>query len=296
MTGRMAHSSKAGSDLTPSYPFSAADFATIARIAHAEFGLHLTEQKRDLVYSRLTKRLRALGLRDFAAYCALLDSPRGEAERTELLSALTTNVTHFFRENHHFATLRDEALPRLVAAARKGERIRLWSAGCSAGPEPYSMAMTILEAYPDAANLDLLILATDIDPQILDRAQEGRYTTEELANVPVAMRHKFFEKPGPNETTQRAGAALRALIRFRSLNLIADWPMRGPFDVIFCRNVAIYFDKSTQSQLWSRFADHLKPEGWLFVGHSERLQGPAADTLVSCGVTTYRHTTQRAAA
>lgn len=268
------------------YPFTDADFAVIARRAQADFGLHLTAAKKDLVYSRLTKRLRQLGLADFHAYCRLIESPGSEDERTQMLSALTTNVTHFFREGHHFQSLRTSVLPPLIAAARTGRRLRIWSAGCSAGQEPYSLAFTVLELCPEAARFDIRILATDVDPAILERAREGIYDAEEAKSLPDAVRAQHIRDAGPGRFA--VGDKARALITFNELNLMHDWPMRGPFDVIFCRNVAIYFDKDTQARLWSRFADMLAPGGYLCIGHSERVAGPAVPLLESAGVTTYR--------
>lgn len=280
--------------MRPADPFSAtapqaltdADFAAIARRAYQDFGLHLPPSKKDLVYSRLAKRLRHLGLRDFRAYCSLIDSSGGADERMEMLSALTTNVTHFFREDHHFRLLRDTVLPPLLAVARAGGRVRLWSAGCSAGQEPYSLAFTVLDLCPEAAKLDVRILASDVDPAILRRAQDGVYPAEELKAIPAAMRERFIAQDSA-ALTFRVNDRARAIVRFAELNLMSDWPMRGPFDVIFCRNVAIYFDKQTQARLWQRFAALTPPGGYLFLGHSERLSGPAEATYRSAGVTAY---------
>lgn len=268
------------------YPFTASDFATIAKRAQADFGLHLTEAKRELVYSRLSKRLRLLGLADFHSYCQLVESPAGAEERIAMLSALTTNVTHFFREEHHFITLKESVLPPLLAAAKSGGRVRIWSAGCSAGQEPYSLALAVLDLCPDAANYDIRILATDVDPEILARAREGIYDLEEIKSLPEAMRRQHVTTLDARRAA--IGDKPRALISFGELNLIQDWPVKGPFDVIFCRNVAIYFDKDTQSRLWQRFAALLPPGGTLCIGHSERVAGPALGILESAGVTTYR--------
>lgn len=271
-----------GSDNTN---FTDADFARIARRAQADFGLHLPASKKDLVYSRLAKRLRQLGLRDFNSYCNLLETPDGADERTQMLSALTTNVTHFFREAHHFKLLRDQVLPPLIKAARERRRVRLWSAGCSAGQEPYSLAFTLLEMCPEAGKLDIKVLATDVDPQILERAQAGIYPDDEMKALPEAARRLIEPQTG-------GGFAIadkaRDLVRFGLLNLIEDWPMRRSFDIIFCRNVAIYFDRDTQARLWSRFAGLLPVGGHLFIGHSERVAGPADAVLHSIGVTAYR--------
>lgn len=265
--------------------FSDADFKVIADLAMRDFGLNLTSAKRDLVYSRLLKRLRVLGLDDFRSYCALISGPNGSDERNAMLSALTTNVTHFFREEHHFKLLREQALPGLIKTAKEGGRVRIWSAGCSAGPEPYSMAMTILSIFPEAARSNFRILATDVDPEILKKAEAGIYAEEERKGIPEALR-RYTESAGPGKFT--IGQAARELITFGKLNLIEDWPISGPFQVIFCRNVAIYFDKPTQSKLWARFGDMLSPGGHLCIGHSERVLGPAEQMFKAVGITAYQ--------
>ena len=267
---------------------TAADFAIIAELAMRDFGLYLTPAKRELVYSRLLKRLNHTGFDQFHDYCHFVQTPGGAEERQAMLSALTTNVTHFFREGHHFTLLRDKVLPTLIDAARKGGKVRLWSAACSAGQEPYSLAFTVLDLCPEAARLNLRILATDVDPQILQRAQAGIYPMEELKAIPEpARRHIEMQ----DAKSFGIGPKARELITFGNLNLIEAWPVKGPFDVIFCRNVAIYFDKPTQSRLWARFADLLNPGGHLCIGHSERVAGPAEHKLRTAGVTAYRRLT-----
>lgn len=263
-----------------------AEFDRVAKIAHREAGLSLSEAKRAMIASRLTRRLRATGLADFAAYLAFLESAEGEDERQHLISALTTNVTSFFRENHHFLTLETDVLPKLASRAQSGQRVRIWSAGCSTGQEPYSIAMSVLRAIPDAARLDIRILATDIDATVLAAAQTGLYASQQLDTLDQALRRQFFSETssGEFEVTDH----LRSLISFRQLNLIGAWPVRGPFDVIFCRNVVIYFDSVTQAGLWPRFHQVLAPGGTLFIGHSERLDAETTERFVSVGVTTYR--------
>lgn len=276
------------------YAFSDADFAAIAKLAYREFGLHLPDSKKDLVYSRLIKRLRHLGMGDFSSYCALLDSASGADEQTELLSALTTNVTHFFREAHHFKTLRETVLPPLLQAARQGRRVRLWSAGCSAGQEPYSLAFTILTLCPDAAKFNLRILATDIDPEILKKAERGVYPQSELKAIPEPSRSKFVDLEGRGSDSFSIGQKARDLVRFGELNLTREWPMRGTFDIIFCRNVAIYFDKETQARLWQKFHSILVDGGHLFIGHSERVAGSSESCFQTVGITTYQKIPARA--
>jgi chemotaxis protein methyltransferase CheR len=267
-------------------PFTARDFDRIAAFAYREFGLSLQPSKKNLVYSRLVKRLRALNLPGFQPYCDLIESPEGAAEHEAIVSALTTNVTHFFRETHHFDLLAQLAVKPRLQALRGGERMRIWSAGCSAGMEPYSIAMTLLDALPEAAQLNIRILATDVDPVILTRARDARFSAEEVQPIPDRMKPWAL---GPAEAGRhRIAPKVAQMVRFAELNLMQDWPVRGPFDVIFCRNVAIYFDKPTQARLWQRFAGLLAPGGLLFIGHSERLGGPAESSFTSVGTTAYR--------
>jgi len=251
-----------------------ADFRQIAQLVHAGAGIALTESKVNLVYSRLAKRLRAAGLKSFRDYCELINSTEGADERQAMIAALTTNVTRFFREKHHFDHVRDHLLPELAARARAGARVRLWSAGCSSGEEPYSLALTLLDAVPNAAELDMLVLASDIDPAMLAHAERGVYRASQLEDIPLASRRNRLEmiKSG-NEMSFRIGDCVRALVRFRELNLLGSWPMAGKFDAIFCRNVMIYFDKPTQEALVNRLAACLEPGGYLFIGHAESLTG-----------------------
>lgn len=265
---------------------SPTEFDRVAKIAHREAGLSLSEAKRAMIASRLTRRLRATGLADFSAYLALLESQDGEDERQHLISALTTNVTNFFRENHHFQTLESDVLPKLATRAKAGQRVRIWSAGCSTGQEPYSIAMSVLRVIPDAGRLDIRVLATDIDATVLAVAKNGCYPLQQLEAVDPALKRQFFsETPGGD---LEVAENLRALISFRQLNLIGPWPVRGPFDVIFCRNVVIYFDADTQAALWPKFHQVLAPSGMLFIGHSERLDPETTERFSSAGVTTYR--------
>ncbi|MEM9755341.1 MAG: protein-glutamate O-methyltransferase [Pseudomonadota bacterium] len=261
-------------------------FRRIADFAHNQFGIQIDLQKKSMIQSRLSKRLRALGQTDFAEYCAMIEGGAAE-EREQFISAITTNVTHFFREVHHFEQLRDDVLPPLIETARQGGRVRIWSAGSSTGPEPFSIAATLLALCPEAAALDIRILATDLDRAVLTKAKTGTFDADQ-AKVPAPHWAKLvFEQPGAADRKQ-VRADVMALVTFRQLNLNGDWPMRRPFDVIFCRNVAIYFGRAVQQRLWQRFADHLPAGGTLVIGHSERVSGPAADKFDPAGITTYR--------
>lgn len=276
----------AGALVTGEFAFSAANFREIAEIAKAEAGIDLPQSKATLVYSRLAKRLRALGIDSFSEYCATVRA--NDVERDSMIAALTTNVTRFFREAHHFEHLRTKIIEPLVASARRGNRIRLWSAACSTGQEPYSMALTVLSVIPEAASLDIRILATDLNPHVIAHGKNGQYQKEELRDVPANLRAKWFE-PAPSDSREilQVSDDVRSLVSFRQLNLMGSWPFKGPFDAIFCRNVVIYFDRETQSTIWNRLTRMLKDDGALYIGHSERISGPAYTMLSADGITTY---------
>lgn len=268
------------------FPLTVEDFRAIAAMLHADAGIALPEAKATLVYSRLAKRLRALGLRSFREYRALVAGSDGSGERRQMLAALTTNVTRFFREPHHFEHLRAHVLPRLLDGARRGGRVRLWSAACSTGQEPYSLALSILSLVPDAAALDVKVLATDIDPVVLTQARAGIYTDACVAAIPAELRQRWFVRA--HDGGWCVADDVRRLVAFRELNLIGTWPMRGRFQAIMCRNVVIYFEEETQAAVWKRFTPLLEPGGHLYIGHSERLTGVAAPHFESAGITTYR--------
>ncbi|MEO1000573.1 MAG: CheR family methyltransferase [Pseudomonadota bacterium] len=276
---------------TGEFEMTERDFRLIAEVVHETAGITLPDQKMPLVYARLARRLRALGLATFGEYCARLKGPSGKTERLDLVAALTTNVTAFFREEHHFRDLRETVLPALIARAEAGGRVRLWSAGCSSGQEPYSLALTLLAAFPDAAQHDIRILATDIDPNVLATARAGRYPEEAIAPVAPDQRRRHFAAAGADPTGTplwEVSPAARALITFRELNFVEPWPVGGPFDVILCRNVVIYFDDALQQVLWTRFAAVMPEGATLYIGHSERVKAPADGFFWNDGATIYR--------
>ena len=275
---RQAGSSIAGGE----FPFTERDFRQIAAMLYADAGLALPESKATLVYSRLAKRLRALGLESFRAYCELVSNAEGAGERRNMLAALTTNVTRFFREPHHFEDLGRKVLPGLVSRLRQGGRVRIWSAGCSTGQEPFSIALTLLGLMPDAPEHDVKILATDIDPNVIIAGRRGIYPRTEVAPIPAELAQRWMV--ARDAGALEAGDAMRALVAFRELNLVGPWPMKGRFDVIFCRNVVIYFDEETQHRMWGRFRSIMQPGGRLYVGHSERVTDGA---FRSDGLTAY---------
>lgn len=262
-------------------------FGRIADFVRGECGIKLSKSKSNLIVSRLGRRVRALNMRDFQTYLDYVGQPSGRAERRKMISLLTTNVTRFLREPHHFEALRTDVLPPLVTKAQTGESVRIWSAGCSTGEEPLSVGIEVLKLCPDAPKLDLRILATDLDPISLKTARAARYPIAGTVKIPDDDRARFFEDCDDGKT-YRAHSALRDLITYAELNLLGEWPMERAFDVIFCRNVMIYFDKSTQAAIWPRFADALVPGGVLFIGHSERLSGPGSVRFEPAGITQYR--------
>lgn len=270
---------------------SEAAYARISSLAKAEAGLVLPASKITMVQSRLRHRMTALGLAAYDEYADFVASKDGETERRHMISALTTNVSHFFRENHHFEIFRDQAIPALSAKAKDGLPVRIWSAGCSSGQEPYSIAMLLHSIAPDLAARDTLILATDIDPNILKKAEAGEYSEQQIAGIPQDLRKKYLRQSNQGFTVD---PSIKRLVRFRELNLLREWPMKSRFDVIFCRNVVIYFDAETQDTLWPRFQNALSPQGWFFLGHSERISDASASQFTSVGMTAYRPKTATA--
>lgn len=269
------------------YSFTKNDLFFIAEIMKNEAGIILPESKASLVYSRLTKRIRKLGMSAFSDYCSYIKTPEGVEERKEMLAALTTNVTSFFREVHHFEHLQTKIIPDLIRRAKSGERIRVWSAACSSGQEAYSIALILLKLMPDANNYDIRILATDIDKNILSKACDGIYEQSLLSSVPGDLRVGTFKALDGQSDLFQVNEKLRSLISFKQLNLIGEWPMKGKFQVIFCRNVVIYFDKETQDKLWLRLSSILDKNGILYVGHSERISDPGLIGVRNDGLTTY---------
>lgn len=252
--------------------FTDEDFASLRKLVREITGISLNDAKRELVYGRLSRRLRALGLKAFADYRDLLLSPGGAAEFGEFTNAITTNLTSFFRENHHFEYLRDNYLALLAQKAGASRRIRIWCSAASTGEEPYSIAMTVVEAIPEWERWDIKILATDIDTEVLDKCRQGVYREDRVAGMARARVDRHFDRIQDSTGTRyKVKPHLANMIAFRQLNLMHKLPMRGPLDVIFCRNVIIYFDKDTQRDLFERMAPLQRPGDLLFLGHSESL-------------------------
>ena len=264
------------------------DFQAFSRLIHDRTGIVLSEGKRWMLASRLAKELRRLNLPDLASYRAMLSQPGSQGELEALTSAITTNVTSFFRGPDHFEAL-TALIPALRDKAKRGGRVRLWSAACSTGQEPCSIAMTLLANWPEAVQADVRILATDIDAQVIETARTGIYD-QKLAEGPGEQTVRRFAQPGPTPGQFQIAPNVLSLIRYQQMNLLGEWPFRGKFDVIFCRNVVIYFDNETRCRLWHRLADRLEPGCWLYIGHSERLDRALDPYLSPGGVTRYRRT------
>jgi chemotaxis protein methyltransferase CheR len=250
------------------------DFRKISQLVYQHSGIQLNAGKEELVRSRLMKRLRALSIPSFGAYLHYVCEDRTAQELRTLIDCVTTNKTSFFRENQHFDHLRTHILPEI---RKRGSRLRIWCAGCSSGEEPYSIAMMVHDQWPSIDKADVRILATDISGRMLAKARLAEYDKQSLQDVPRIYILKYFVSSGlGSQKTYTIQDKIRSLVRFARLNLMDDWPMKGPFDVIFCRNVMIYFDTSAQRRLVQRFHRLLVPGGYLLVGHSESLLANAA--------------------
>ncbi len=248
---------------------TAAQFARITRWLYEHAGIRMREGKEGLVRARLTRRLRALGLTDFDTYLQRVESEPDRREFSEMIDVLTTNKTSFLREAAHFDYLRAHVLPRLTGS------VRMWSAGCATGEEAYTLAMLLNEAYPYIATRDVRVLATDISHRVLKLAKAAEYAADCMTDIPDPWVQRYWSQreDAQGHLRYEAMPTLRRLVNFAKLNLMETWPMQGPFDAIFCRNVMIYFDKGTQQRLVERFWGMLRPGGHLFVGHSESLTG-----------------------
>jgi chemotaxis protein methyltransferase CheR len=270
--------------MLPKYDKSAAPGLVDAQISPQEFefvrtvieknaGIVLSSNKMQLVQGRLVRRARELGLNSIAEYCDTIRNG-GPEELVGLINAITTNVTSFFRENHHFDALMSVMLPEAMGRNERSRRMRIWSAGCSSGEEPYSIAMASAEVLANTRGWDFKILATDIDSEILHIAETGHYVSDRLTGISEERRRRWFvreESDGDGDGDLQVIPELKNLITFRTLNLMNNWPMRGPFDIIFCRNVMIYFDQPTRDRLLMRYAGLLADGGYLCLGHSESI-------------------------
>lgn len=265
--------------------FTDRDFKEIASLVYNACGIVLGEHKREMVYSRLARRIRELKLVDFKTYLEYLKEHK-DREFDAFINSITTNLTSFFRENHHFEFIKAQLAPALLKANKQSKRIRIWSAGCSTGEEPYSLAMTLQELFP--SDWDVRILATDLDSNVLTKAQNGIYTAANVNGLNSKQLKRWFLKSKDGES-YKVKPKLQEFISFKRLNLLQEWPMKGKFDLILCRNVVIYFDKETKDQLFKRYGNILNERGYLFLGHSETM-GKEHNQFKNLGKTMYRKT------
>ena len=256
------------------FAYTDTNFSCLSTLVKARAGINLSEAKRELVYGRVVKRLRSLGFTTFDQYCNFLKQDN-EKELAHFINAITINVTAFFREIHHFGFLSETWLPELMADKPEGHnkrRLRIWSAGCSSGEEPYSIAITLRENIPDIHRWDIKILATDVNSSIVEQAQAGIYPLGRVRDISQARRKRWFRLGcGSNAGTVSICDEIKNMVTFKTLNLTEEWPMKGPFDAIFCRNVTIYFDRPARATVINRFAEMLEIGTLFFIGHSESL-------------------------
>ncbi|ORU93234.1 MAG: chemotaxis protein CheR [Cycloclasticus sp. symbiont of Bathymodiolus heckerae] len=268
------------------FEFTAKAFDQIRSLVKEKTGIVLSDGKQDMVYGRLTRRLRALDLPNFESYIQIVKSGH-EEELINLVNAITTNLTSFFREEHHFGYLRNTVFPALMEKNAATRKIRIWSAGCSTGEEPYSIAMTVREFFPWDSDWDVKIIATDLDSNVVNTGKKGVYQLSRVEGVSNEYKKRWMRRgKGDKSDFVKMNAELQDLITFKQLNLLEGWPLKGPVDIIFCRNVVIYFDKDTQRVLFDRYADMLAPDGHLFIGHSENMFN-VCDRFESLGHTIY---------
>jgi chemotaxis protein methyltransferase CheR len=257
-------------DATREFRFTTAHFKHLSKLVTREVGIQLPDHKERLVYGRLVRRLRALKLKDCEDYIKLLEDPKS-SEMGEFINAVTTNVTSFFREPHQWKALRETLLPEILATKRE-KKLRIWSAGCSTGQEPYSIMMCLSEFFDHT--WDIRLLATDLDTKVLEVAKAGVYKEEAVADFTREQKRKWlFRGSGEDSGMVKVRPELQEGVVFRQLNLLEFWPCKGPFDLIFCRNVMIYFDRNLMYKIVRRFEEKLAPGGLIFIGHSESLMG-----------------------
>ncbi|WP_085901872.1 CheR family methyltransferase [Kiloniella majae] len=286
-----SHPGATGEDQEREFPFSDQQFKALTKMVYDRTGIVLKDNKKNMVYGRLARRLRKLKMYSFKEYLSYLDSPDGTSETGMLINAITTNLTKFFRESHHFKHLFTACEEIVEAQTARGEnrRLRLWSAGCSSGEEPYSIAIIMSELLKRTPSIDIKILATDLDTGMLQTGMSGIYNKKSAEAMPDKFKKKYTQEI--SETQIKMSSELRNLITFKQLNLLEQWPMKGPFDIIFCRNVMIYFDQPTKVSLGKRYAELLRPDSWLYIGHSESL--PDETNLKLIGKTIYQRQDRR---
>ncbi len=272
-----------GAEASPrEFLMTQADFDRIVRIAHETTGIVLSDHKKEMVYSRLARRIRRCRMSSFAEYLAVIG--KDPDETNEFVNALTTNLTSFFRENHHFEHMLATSLPELAKRNAGTRKLRVWSCAASTGEEPYSIAMMLKEFGFDRS-WDVKLLATDLDSAVLDTARKGIYNEDRVRGMDPKWRDKYLTRGADGQWS--ANADIRSLVSFKRLNVLEKWPMKGQFDIVFCRNIVIYFDKDTQRVLFDRIANQMAKDAWLYIGHSETLHR-VTERFEGHGQTVYR--------
>ncbi|MDQ7073845.1 MAG: protein-glutamate O-methyltransferase [Gammaproteobacteria bacterium] len=270
------------------FSFSRKNFDFLRKISNEKTGIVVSDDKFDMFYSRLSRRVRWLGLSNFDEYCDFIEQGGAKGELTELINSVTTNLTSFFREQHHFDYLKETVIPELLVKNRADKEMSVWSSGCSTGEEPYSLAITLLDALRDNLNWSVRIDATDVDSNVLATAESGVYVYDHLNGMSKQCLRTWFQRGmGNNADRVRVKSIVRSMIDFHELNLVGNWSVAEKKDVIFCRNVIIYFDKKFKKRLVDKYADVLKVGGYLFIGHSESLFN-ITDRFELIGKTIYR--------
>jgi len=280
----VAEEKQGSSQINREFTMTDGDFRTISKMAYKYTGIVLGDHKKDMVYGRLARRMRALGLQNMSDYCELIAEHEQE-EVSQFINAITTNLTSFFRESHHFDFLGDRFCREMLARPAHDRRVRAWSAACSTGEEAYSIAITLREKL-SSNTWDCKVLATDLDSKVLAQGRNGIYDKERVLGSHQDIR-KWFLTDRNHPEIVKVKPSLQEVVRFKRLNLLEKWPMKGPFDFIFCRNVFIYFDLATQQQILNGFRNILRPGGYLFIGHSENLHD-ASRHFEPMGKTIYR--------
>jgi chemotaxis protein methyltransferase CheR len=272
---------------TREFRFTEKDFNSLRKISNAHTGIIVTDDKYDMYYSRIVKRIRKLGFKDFSEYVAYLKANEA-TEFTPFIDSITTNLTSFFREKHHFDQIKSELIPDLCQRADAVGGIKIWSAGCSTGEEPYTIAMTFSEGLANKPGMKATIMASDIDTTVLSKASNGVYDIERVKGLPINIKRRwFFRGKGNNSGKVKISPELQKMMEFKQVNLMESWPMKEKFHLLFCRNVVIYFDRPTKIKLFDRFADQIVDGGFMILGHSESLQG-LTDRFETIGKTVYR--------
>jgi chemotaxis protein methyltransferase CheR len=270
------------------FEFTQDDFNFLRKIVNSKAGIVVVDEKIDMFYSRLARRVRSLGLSSFKQYCDLIKDEKEGVEVTQLINAITTNLTSFYREAYHFDFISEHLVPEMLRESSGSRKLRIWSAGCSSGEEPYSIAITLAQSGLQTKGWDIEILATDIDSNVLEHGAAGVYSVDQIQSIPEQfVVSGFLKGKGEQFGKVRIKPDVQSMVKFAHLNLNSNWTLPEPVDVVFCRNVIIYFDKRSKKNLVDRVAENIKTGGYLFIGHSESLFN-VSDRFELVGKTIYR--------